>query len=187
VTLAELPFVSLRHGLPEALLTGHGQLQRDRRSRPPRPRPGRTADRPGGAPRRAAGKVFSCRRPNSRCSASSPGARCAARSHCRRRPRNCPTATGKALSRRAALDRRPDSATSTRPNAPCAMAWTAATSRRTSRSCKKILKRELGPAAAPYLISDGGSRPRRYRLALRPAAVSYGALENRPLSTGDLA
>ena len=42
---------------------------------------------------------------------------------------------------------------------------------------KKILQRELGPAAAPYLISDGGSRPRRYRLALRPAAVWYGALE----------
>ena len=42
---------------------------------------------------------------------------------------------------------------------------------------RKILQRELGPAAAPYLISDGGSRPRRYSLELRPTAVSYGALE----------
>jgi CRISPR-associated protein (TIGR02584 family) len=38
---------------------------------------------------------------------------------------------------------------------------------------KKILRRELGPAAEPYLISDGGSRPRRYSLGLRPSAVNY--------------
>jgi hypothetical protein len=42
---------------------------------------------------------------------------------------------------------------------------------------KKILRRELGPAAEAYLISDGGSRPRRYSLGLRPTAVTYDALE----------
>jgi len=42
---------------------------------------------------------------------------------------------------------------------------------------RKILVRELGPAAAPYLISDGGTRPRQYRLELRPDAVSYGRIE----------
>ena len=42
---------------------------------------------------------------------------------------------------------------------------------------KKILKRELGPAAAPYLISDGGSRPRLYRLELSPSAVRYDEIE----------
>ena len=38
---------------------------------------------------------------------------------------------------------------------------------------KNLLRRELGPAAGPNLISDGGSRPRRYSLGRRPAAVSY--------------
>ena len=38
---------------------------------------------------------------------------------------------------------------------------------------KKILRRELGPAAEPYLISDGGSRPRLYSLGLRPSAEYF--------------
>lgn len=33
------------------------------------------------------------------------------------------------------------------------------------------LKRELGVAAAPYLVDDGGRKPHRYRLALEPSAV----------------
>ena len=41
----------------------------------------------------------------------------------------------------------------------------------------KIFRRELGPAAGPYLISDGGRRPRRYSLGLRPAAVSYNTFQ----------
>jgi CRISPR-associated Csx2 family protein len=44
---------------------------------------------------------------------------------------------------------------------------------------KKILRRELGPAAEPYLISDAGSGPRRYSLGLRPVAVSYDALRQQ--------
>ena len=42
---------------------------------------------------------------------------------------------------------------------------------------RKQLKQAIGPAAAPYLIDDGGSRPRRYRLALAPEAVRFAALE----------
>ena len=38
---------------------------------------------------------------------------------------------------------------------------------------RKSLRRALGPAAEPYLISDGGSRPRRYRLELPRSAVHY--------------
>ncbi|AVZ80730.1 TIGR02584 family CRISPR-associated protein [Zoogloeaceae bacteirum Par-f-2] len=34
------------------------------------------------------------------------------------------------------------------------------------------LKRELGMAAAPYLIDDGGCKPHRYRLALDPEAIA---------------
>jgi hypothetical protein len=45
---------------------------------------------------------------------------------------------------------------------------------------RKIIKRELGPAAEPYLISDGASRPRRYRLNLSPAALRYAGLDAAP-------
>ncbi|HRP95572.1 MAG TPA: CRISPR-associated ring nuclease Csm6 [Rhodocyclaceae bacterium] len=37
---------------------------------------------------------------------------------------------------------------------------------------RRALKRQLGPAAAPYLIDDGGRRPHRYRLALPADAVA---------------
>ncbi len=36
---------------------------------------------------------------------------------------------------------------------------------------RSTLRRELGPAAGPYLIDDGGSRPHRYRLAIGAEAV----------------
>lgn len=36
---------------------------------------------------------------------------------------------------------------------------------------RTLLKRELGVAARPYLIDDGGARPRRYRLALEADAL----------------
>lgn len=35
------------------------------------------------------------------------------------------------------------------------------------------LKRALGPASKPYLVDDGGTRPRRYRLALTPEAIRF--------------
>ena len=37
----------------------------------------------------------------------------------------------------------------------------------------KRLKAALGPAAEAYRIHDGGTRPRRYALTLRPSAVSF--------------
>lgn len=38
---------------------------------------------------------------------------------------------------------------------------------------RKLLKRSLGPAALPYLVDDGGTRPRRYRLTLAPEAIRF--------------
>ena len=35
------------------------------------------------------------------------------------------------------------------------------------------LRRRLGPAATPYLIDDGGTRPRRYRLAIQPESIRF--------------
>jgi CRISPR-associated protein (TIGR02584 family) len=37
----------------------------------------------------------------------------------------------------------------------------------------RLLRRDLGAAAAPYLIDDGGTRPRRYALRLPPGAIQY--------------
>jgi hypothetical protein len=51
---------------------------------------------------------------------------------------------------------------------------------------KKILRRELGPAAEAYLISDGGSRPRRYSLGLRPTAVRLTARSKTPLMSNGI-
>ncbi len=39
------------------------------------------------------------------------------------------------------------------------------------------LRRALGKAATPYLIDDGGSRPRRYRLTLPREAVRFGRID----------
>ena len=36
---------------------------------------------------------------------------------------------------------------------------------------RKALRRELGPAAGPYLVDDGGRKPRQYRLALAPEDI----------------
>ena len=36
---------------------------------------------------------------------------------------------------------------------------------------RSALRRELGPAAGPYLVEDGGSKPHRYRLGLGAAAI----------------
>ena len=47
---------------------------------------------------------------------------------------------------------------------------------------RKLVRRELGPGAGPYLIDDSGSRPRRYHLAVPPLAVRFDASPdgNRP-------
>jgi CRISPR-associated protein (TIGR02584 family) len=53
------------------------------------------------------------------------------------------------LSRRVALDRRADEATSTRPSARCARAWTAATSRRTCPSSRRSSGANSAPPPRP--------------------------------------
>jgi hypothetical protein len=95
VTLAELPFVSLRHGLPEALLTGRASynetVEAARHALAPAELQIDLAKRAACVP---PARHSRCRRPNSPCSASSPGERCAAKRRCRHRPRNSPTPTG---------------------------------------------------------------------------------------------
>ncbi len=176
VTLAELPFVSLRHGLPEALLTGRASynqtVEAARRGLAPPELQIDLAARQV----RAAGKVFAL-----------PPAELALLSVFARR----------ALCREGALPAPPKELPDLewRKRYLVELRWIDGllgerddTERALKKGMdgsyfsihlsklKKILKRELGPAAAPYLISDGGSRPRRYRLDLPPSAVWYGPL-----------
>jgi CRISPR-associated protein (TIGR02584 family) len=177
VTLAELPFVSLRHGLPEALLTGvasyNETVEAARRALAP------AALQIDLAARRirAAGKEFSL--PPAELALLSVFARRALRGEA---PLSAP---GKEI---------PDGDWKRRYF--CELNWISgplgdfAGTERALRhgmdgsyfsahlsKLHKILRRELGPAAAPYLISDGACRPRRYSLPLRPTAVSYDGLQ----------
>lgn len=43
---------------------------------------------------------------------------------------------------------------------------------------RRRLRSQLGPAATPYLIDDGGRKPYRYRLALDPGALRFAAIDD---------
>ncbi|MER2518884.1 MAG: CRISPR-associated ring nuclease Csm6 [Candidatus Accumulibacter phosphatis] len=187
VTLAELPFVSLRHGLPEALLTGLASYNETVAAARSALAPARLQIDLATRRVAAGGKVFSL-----------PPAELALLSVFARRAQHGEEplpAPAKEL---------PDSDWKNRYLVE--LRWIAGPMKdldETERALrkgmdggyfsahlsklKKILRRELGPAAEAYLISDGGSRPRRYSLGLRPTAVSYGKIENSPNVEWDLA
>jgi hypothetical protein len=177
VTLAELPFVSLRHGLPEALLTGHASynqtVEAARRALAP---PELQLDL---ATRRirAAGKVFAL--PPAELALLSVFARRALRGEgpLPAPHKDLPEVEWK---QRYLVELRwidgPNGERDTTERALKKGMDGGYFSAHLSK-LKKILERQLGPAAAPYLISDGGSRPRLYRLDLPPAALWYGEIE----------
>ncbi|MCB1968409.1 MAG: TIGR02584 family CRISPR-associated protein [Candidatus Accumulibacter sp.] len=187
VTLAELPFVSLRHGLPDALLTGLASYNETVEAARRAIAPARLQIDLATRRVEAGGKVFSL-----------PPAELALLS---------------VFARRAQHEEAPLPAPAKElPDADwkkrylVELRWIARPMRdldETERALrkgmdggyfsvrlsklKKLLRRELGPAAAPYLIGDGGSRPRLYSLGLRPTAISYGEIEETTRSLGDLA
>ena len=177
VTLAELPFVSLRHGLPEALLTGHASYNATVEA-------ARSALGPAALhidldARRicAAGKVFPL--PPAELALLSVFARRALRG-------NPPLpAPPKEIPDRDWADRYLSEL-----RLIAGLAGDLDETERALRNgmdggyfsthlskLRKIVKRELGPAAEPYLISDGGTRPRRYSLNLPPTALHYVSLD----------
>ena len=177
ITLAELPFVSLRHGLPEALLTGRASYNETVEAARHALAPAELQIDLEARRVRAAGKIFAL--PPAELALLSVFARRALRGEA---PLSAPA---KELAdadwkKRYLVELR----------------WIAGPMKdldETERALrkgmdgeyfsahlsklKKILRRELGPAAEPYLISDGGSRPRRYSLGLQPAAVSYDTFQ----------
>ncbi len=177
VTLAELPFVSLRHGLPEALLTGRASynetVEAARRALAPAELHIDLATRRI----RAAGQTFSL--PPAELALLSVFARRALRG---------------ALPLAAPAKDLPDEGWKNRylvelRRIAGALGDLDGTERALRNGMdgsyfsthlsklKKILRHELGPAAEPYLISDGGRRPRLYSLGLRPAAIHYDTLQ----------
>ncbi|MBK7955058.1 MAG: TIGR02584 family CRISPR-associated protein [Candidatus Accumulibacter sp.] len=177
VTLAELPFVSLRHGLPEALLTGHASynqtVEAARRALAP---PELQLDL-GSRRVRAAGQVFAL--PPAELALLSVFARRALRGEeaLPAPPKELPDDEWR---KRYLVELRwIDGLLGERDDTERALKKGMDGSYFSTHlsKLKKILKRELGPAAAPYLISDGGSRPRLYRLELSPSAVRYDAIE----------
>jgi hypothetical protein len=149
VTLAELPFVSLRHGLPEALLTGHASynetVEAARQALAP-PNCRSTSPRAACAPPARSSR---CPRPNSRCSASLPGAHCAAKRRCRRHRRNCRTPNGR---QRYLVELRwIDGPLGDLDETERALrrAWTAATSRPTCRSSRRSCSANSAPPPNP--------------------------------------
>jgi len=178
ITLAELPFVSLRHGLPEALLTGHASYNQTVEAArqalaPPELQLDLAARRV-----RAAGKVFAL--PPAELALPSVFARRALRGEAPlpAPPKELPDVEWRQrylIELRwidGLLGERDDTERALKKGMDGGYFSTHLS------KLRKILQRELGPAAAPYLISDGGSRPRRYSLELRPTAVGYGALDN---------
>jgi len=178
ITLAELPFVSLRHGLPEALLTGHASYNQTVEAArqalaPPELQLDLAARRV-----RAAGKVFAL--PPAELALLSVFARRALRGEAPlpAPPKELPDVEWRQrylIELRwidGLLGERDDTERALKKGMDGGYFSTHLS------KLRKILQRELGPAAAPYLTTDGGSRPRRYSLELRPTAVGYGALDN---------
>ncbi|WP_291992264.1 CRISPR-associated ring nuclease Csm6 [Candidatus Accumulibacter sp. ACC003] len=177
VTLAELPFVSLRHGLPEALLTGLASYNQTVAAARRALAPARLQIDLATRRIEAAGKVFAL-----------PPAELALLSVFARRAQHGEAALP------APSKELPDSDWKQRYLVE--LRWIAGplkdlddTERALRKGMdggyfsahlsklRKLLRAELGPAAEPYLVSDGGSRPRRYSLGLRPTAVGYGDIE----------
>ncbi|MEF8712430.1 MAG: CRISPR-associated ring nuclease Csm6 [Accumulibacter sp.] len=177
ITLAELPFVSLRHGLPEALLTGRASYNETVEAARHALAPAELQIDLAARRIRAAGKTFPL--PPAELALLSVFARRALRGEAplpapaKESPdaewknrylvelRSIAGPLGDLDGTERALRKGMDGAY-----------FSAHLSK-----LRKILGRELGPAARPYLISDGGRRPRRYSLGLRPSAIRYDILE----------
>lgn len=174
VTLAEIPFVSLRHGLPEALLTGRATYNDTVEAARSALGPAELHIDLEKRQVRAAGKAFSV--PPAELALLSVFAR---RALAQEPPLPAPHKEIPdpdwaeryltELRQISGLMRDRDETERALRKGMDGGYFSAHLSK-----LRKIIKRELGHAADPYLISDGEARPRRYRLNLSPAVLHYG-------------
>jgi len=173
VTLAEIPFVSLRHGLPESLLTGNASFSQTVDAARNSLAPPELLIDVSRRRVRAANKWF--RLPPAELALLSAFAR-ARQAHevalpapkkevgdadwARRFLRELRLIAGAA----ADLD---DTEHALRKGMDGSYFSTHLS------KLRRLIRRELGPGAGPFLIDDNGTRPRRYQLTIPPESVHF--------------
>jgi CRISPR-associated protein (TIGR02584 family) len=171
VSLAEIPFVSLRHGLPTALLDGSTGFDAAVAAARASLGPARLELDLGTREVRAAGRSF--RLPPAELAILAVFARRALASEpaLPAPPKDVPDLAWAAryLRELRAIVGPLGDATSAEYALRGGMDGSYFSSRLSK--LRSALRRELGPAAGPYLIEDGGSKPHRYRLGLAADAV----------------
>ena len=193
VTLAEIPFVSLRHGLPAKLLSGHAsfgetvaaaqaalaapELVIDLAKRTIRAG-GQTLELPPAELALLA--VFARRAMDGKPSLPAPCKTSASKAD---KEANGPTDRAWAsqyLQEYRACHAVMDDTDATERALKNGMDGEYFSQRKSK--LEKRLKAALGPAAHHYCIDDGGTRPRKYRLTLSPESVKFGvdAVINMP-------
>lgn len=159
VTLAEIPFVSLRHGQPEHLLTGHARFSEAvMAARIALGPPALILDLPG---RRinAGGRTISLPPAELACSPCSPDAPRPENRSCPLRPKMHRIRPGPSAISRSCGPSPESWPTWMKPNAPWPRAWTAITSRCISPSCARSSSVPWAPR--PHLISSTTAAPAR--------------------------
>jgi len=173
VTLAEIPFVSLRHDLPQALLSGHASFSETVAAARVALAPPELVMDLRGKRVRASGQVIALR----------PAELALLAVFARRAIEGAPALP-------APCKGSPDAAWGDQflreYRTIIGQAGDADSTERTLKSgmegeyfstCKsrleKRLKAALGPAASAYCIDDGGKRPRHYRLTLAPDSIRF--------------
>jgi CRISPR-associated protein (TIGR02584 family) len=187
VTLAEIPFVSLRHGIPEALLAGRTSFLATVEAARIALGPTRLVLDVRNSLVQAAGSIF--RLPPAqfamlvafahRLRADLPPMRAPLKE-----AQDAEWTADYLQSLRAAygLLHLPDSVAQALERGVDESYFSQHLSR-----LRRRLRDELGPAATPYLIDGGNARPRRYRLALTPQTIHFAALSMGEENAGKLA
>ncbi len=177
VTLAEIPFVRLREGLPNALLAGRarfsGTVAALNRVFGP---PALTLDLPA---RRIRAGGIDLVLPPAELAFLSLFARRAKRDEApvQAPPKGAPDATwaGWYLAERGAIGG--ELADLDAAERALRLGMDGDYFSQLKSKLQRRLREALGPAAQPYLIEDGGQRPRRYGLSLQRAQVTFAALD----------
>ncbi len=185
ITLAELPFVSLRHGLPEALLTGHASYNEAVAAARLALAPAQLAIDLAGRRIQAAGKVFAL--PPAELALLSVFARRLVRGEppLPAPPKDVPDPEWRQRYRTELHLIDGSFRDHEKTEAALKKGMDGGYFSTHLSKLRRLIERQLGAAARPYLISDGGKRPHRYCLDLPPSAVRYDAIDAAGAEGGD--
>jgi len=180
VTLADIPFVSLRHGLPEKLLTGRARYSETVAAARKALAPPRLVIDLAGQRIRAGDEMVPL--PPRELALYSLFARRAAKGQgpLPAPPKDVPDSEWRKWFIQEYKNIRSHQADDIERTEKALQHGMDGDYFSTTKSkLHAALKKALGPAAAPYLIDDGGKRPRQYSLKLPPEAVRFGKLAGK--------